>query len=211
MIERGVILPLSDLMDVVRDEYVRLVKEEGVFIPAEQKGEAKSLLNTGLNQAISSVQVYHSDIAPTLKPIAAEISITSDIGLSLPLSGRLDLVEFGRVRDLKIRNSKRSIESARADLQHLVYDELYKAQYGEYPAEHIYDEIVPLKTKCDYIPLTIEHSEHFFNRLKGYCLAFIRDLIAGIFRPCDPNHWQCTKDYCGYWTTCVYSRGRVAA
>lgn len=212
MISTGKILPLDALQDATRDEFVRLVKEEGVFIPADQKSEANAILNDNMNQALSAIEKYHEMIAPTIKPIAAELKISADVGLPLPISGVIDCVEEKRIRDLKIRNKATNQGNADSELQPSFYYELYKAHFGKYPEVFIYDEIVPLKTKTNYNPISTRRNQATQERWRHYLKAFLRDLEAGIWRPADPAHFLCTPTWCGYYSSCAFGGlHRVAA
>ena len=210
LIALGESLPLDTLMDATRDEYVRLVKEEGVFIPLEQKSEANALLNEGLNQSLSSIEKYYTDVAPIIKPIGAEVYVKADIGLDLPIAGIVDVQEENRIRDLKIKGRADNQEWADRELQPSFYYELFKALYGRYPHEFVYDEIVPLKTKTNYVGITTRRDQAALERWKLYLRAFLRDLNAGIFRPAEPGHFLCSEKWCGFFKTCPYAKGRVS-
>ncbi len=206
----GESLPLDDLRDATRDEYMRLVKEEGVFIPSEQKSEANALLNDGLNQSLSSIEKYYTDVAPIIKPIGAEAYVKADIGLDLPIAGTIDLSEKNRIRDMKIKGRADNQEWADREIQPSFYYELFNALYGYYPDEFIYDEIVPLKTKTNYVQIPTKRDREALERWKLYLRAFLRDLNAGIFRPAEPGHFLCSEKWCGYFKSCPYARGRIS-
>jgi hypothetical protein len=211
MIEHNMeLLPLDSLQDAVRDEFVRLVKEEGVFIPPDQLSEKNTILNDNLNQAVTAIEKYHTDVAPTIKPVASELKITADVGFDLPIGGIIDLAEDRRLRDLKIRGKASNKDAAAVDIQPSFYYELYKAHFGFYPDEFIYDEIVPLKTKTNYNPISTTRDTASLARWRLYVEAFLRDLNVGIFRPADPGHFLCTPTWCGFYQTCPY-KSRIAA
>ena len=46
------VLPLSDLQDAARDSYVRMIRDEEVFIPKDQIAEKDALLAKGLDAVI---------------------------------------------------------------------------------------------------------------------------------------------------------------
>lgn len=211
MIEHeGSILPLDMLKDAARDEFVRLVKEEGVFIPPDQLSEKNAILNDHLNQAVTAMEKYHSDVAPIIKPVASELIIEADVGFPLPIGGIIDLAEERKIRDLKIRGKASNKDAAATDIQPSFYYELYRAHFGFYPDEFIYDEIIPLKTKTNYNPIPTTRDSASLERWRLYILAFLKDLNAGIFRPADPGHFLCTPTWCGYYQTCPY-KSRIAA
>jgi hypothetical protein len=201
----GIDLPLSDLQDAARDEYVRLLKHEGVFIPKTLASEKTSLINDNLNKAVRSTEVYHKEVAPTIQPLYVEREIEVDIGLDLPIGGRLDLITTGRVRDTKVFGASKNQAWADSEVQPDFYWLLHKKLMGEEPENFLYDAIVALKDKSEYKPLTTVR-KHAQERLRVYCGAFLRDLESGIFRPADPASWVCSLAYCGYYQTCRYTR-----
>lgn len=212
VMESGNIPPLDVLQDATRDEYKRLIKDEGVFIPADQKAETNVILNDNLNQAMAAVKKYHEAIAPNVKPIGTEIKITADVGLSLPVAGIIDCAEEGRIRDLKVRGRASNKATADMDLQPSFYWVLYRERFGKFPDEFIYDEIVPLKTKTTYNPIPTSRNAEAMERWRLYLAAFLRDLGTGIFRPSDPGNFLCSPNWCGYYQSCPYGGlHRVAA
>jgi hypothetical protein len=60
-------LPAGDLQDAVRDHYVRLVQEEGVFIPKDQLYEKDTLLAHGLDAAVRLTKLYRHALAPAIQ------------------------------------------------------------------------------------------------------------------------------------------------
>ena len=88
-------LPAEDLKDAARDEFVRLVKEEGVYLTKEERPAKARLLNEGLNQAVSACEVYRKDVAPKIVPKEVERRYQDDIGVGLPLVGTVDCVTEG--------------------------------------------------------------------------------------------------------------------
>lgn len=206
-------MPLSDLHDCTRDEFIRLIKDEGVFIPKGQLGEKKAILNEALNQSLYATRKYQENIASTIRPVASEERITVDIGLPLPLSGTLDVITVEDIiDDIKIRGITKNQFWADRDIQASFYYLLHKAYYGEYPNGFRYDQIVTLKTSTKYVPLFTTRTEADINRLILYIQGFMDDLNAGKFRPADPDSWMCSPDWCGYYATCPYGGlKRVAA
>src|SRR5512146_1163302 len=59
-------LPIDALQDAARDHFVKIVKENGVFIPKEQVSEKAKLLNDGLNAAVRLTKLYREQLAPQI-------------------------------------------------------------------------------------------------------------------------------------------------
>lgn len=60
-------LPLDDLQDAALDHYVKLIKEEGVFIPKEQLAEKDQLLAGGREAAVRLTKLYREALAPAIR------------------------------------------------------------------------------------------------------------------------------------------------
>ena len=59
-------LSLKDLQDAARDHYVRLVTEEGVFIPKDQVADKDKLLAAGLDATVRLTSLYRETLAPAI-------------------------------------------------------------------------------------------------------------------------------------------------
>jgi len=199
-------LPLGDLKDAGRDEFVRLVKEEGVFIPTDKLTDKNALLNEALNESLSAIELYHRDIAPGIEPAAVEKALVANIGCALPIGGKLDLIEPTRIRDFKCGKTKNQTWADRA-IQPTFYHALYKSEYGAYPEEFRYDIISPLKTKTNHIALPTHRDDTDIVNVRLTINEFIKALKAGDFHQADPDHWICSEDWCGFWWIC--SRGAL--
>jgi hypothetical protein len=196
-------LPIGDLKDVARDEFMRLVRDEGVFLPKEDIPSKDKLLNEGLNESLSAVDVYHRAIAPRIMPVETELPITDDFGFTLPLSGTIDVVdETKMIRDLKVAKRKPAEWAART-LQPTFYALLYGRKTGVWPTGFIYDFVIPNKTML-YEALPTTRGENDVKILSRYIKSFEADLKTGTFKPADPDNWICGPEYCGFFQTCPY-------
>lgn len=202
-IESGEDMPLVDIQDAARDEYVHLVRDQGVFIPRANLGEKNALLNEGLNQTVQAIEIYRNEIAPEIQPALVEQFAEADIGLSLPLAGIIDVSDANRrIIDLKLQKRKNQ-DWADHELQPSFYAILYKSLTGNDLSEFVYEQVIPNKTMLRE-PLTTKRGENDFRRLKRYLAAFLTDLKAGTFRPAEPGHYLCSENFCGYYRSCSY-------
>jgi hypothetical protein len=199
-------LPVSDLQDAARDEFVHVVKERGVFIPKNEVSGKNRLLNEGLNQVVEAMVIYHQDIAPHIQPVMVEERLSAEIeGFPMSLGGILDVSdEQGRVIDLKIMKRQNQVWADR-QLQPTFYYLLYKAATGEFPKQFNFECVVPNKEMV-HSRLVTERNERDFRVLRRIIEVFQHDLQTGVFRPAMPDHWACTPQFCGYYQTCKYAR-----
>src|SRR4030043_490364 len=65
-------LPVGDLQDAARDHYLKIIKEEGVFIPKDQVPEKDLLLAKGLDATLRPTQPHRLSLAPAIHPTLVE-------------------------------------------------------------------------------------------------------------------------------------------
>lgn len=193
-------MPLSDLQDAARDNYVHTVKESGVFIPKDKLSEKKKLLNDGLNSSLEATKVYREDIAPKIQPLFSEHRLEADIGLGIPLLGIIDCYD-GCLNDLKVAKKKNQTW-ADNELQASFYSVLAEKNYlnGDTFKYHF---VVPNKTMV-YEEISTKRDKKDWEVLTIYIKAFLADLKIGNFKPADRGHWVCNPLWCGYYLTCKF-------
>jgi hypothetical protein len=197
-------LPLEDLQETARDEYTRLVRDEGVFIPRDSLSEAEKLIAGGLDEAVMATKTYRSEVAHQIVPVQVEVTLEANpYNAPLPLRGTLDVIEEGRIiTDLKTMKRKDQ-EWADRDLQPTFYSVLHWATTGHWPEQFKY-HIIPPGKKALAFCMTTNRGVREGNILARYLQAFFKSLESGDFYPADPGHWVCNPEYCGYFLTCPY-------
>ena len=127
-------LPVSDLQDAARDHYVKLVKDEGVFIPKDQIAEKDTLLAKGLDAAIRLTRLYRESLAPAILPLLVEEQLTMDAGLDLPIQGTIDVLTADHwLPDLKTADKSKGPKEADYSLQLTFYAGLVAQRTGAWP------------------------------------------------------------------------------
>jgi len=199
-IDSNLDLKLDYMQDYCRDQYVNSIKNNGYFLPKEDYPYKSKLLNQGLNHAVGAIKAYKEKIAPMLHPIKVELYMKSDIGLGMPISGRLDLIDSnGKIRDFKIGKKKQK-NWEHKDLQPTFYSLLMYLKEKKIP-DFEYNVIPP---SGDVQVLPTARTFEDFKILIQHIKLFIKDISAGVFRPAQPGSWICTEKYCQYFSTCKY-------
>jgi len=215
------------IQDTTRDEFLRLVNDEGVIIPKEDlyvEGKNKILGNAqdqAIRGAVSYTQKY---LSVWVRKIALiEQRLYADIGVGLPISGKPDLVADGVLNDIKTNNGARwRVEDARFECQPTLYKMLLrengfpelKARYtvitnmNKEPNTNIHEGTIwdaDNKTCIDVIDTerTTEDEKKLIAKIDTY----IRMIDSGIFIPCrqGKGNWACTPKFCGYYSMCKYT------
>lgn len=195
-------LPLSDLKDAARDKFIRTL-EKGVFLPKNQQGEKTNLLNEGLNQSIQLTSLYRREVAPEINPIEVERSFLIDIGLDLPIAGRIDHEQTAKVDDLKTTTRSWSPARIYKEIQPVFYSIAHQYEFGERPLFR-YHIMVALKRQPKHQLQSRTCTDNDYHALVSRIESFLKMLQAGIFLPAEIGAWVCDPKWCGYFTTCRY-------
>jgi len=201
-------LPLEDLQDAARDAYVHTFSN-GVYIPKKDLPAKNRLLNDGLNDAIRCTKVYRREVAPHIKPISIEQPFQIDVGLELPLAGRMDYQEEPVVGDLKTASMKWQKDRINREIQPAFYSFVHEQERGIRPLFR-YHVLIARRNKEgqptseEYQPLEYTPSEKDYKALFAKLQLFIQMLKSGVFPPANPTAWWCSERFCGYWYTCPY-------
>lgn len=207
-IQSGEDLPVTDLQDAARDEYVRLVKDEGVFIPKDKVSEKGVLLAQGQDAATRLTKLYRECLAPQIKPVLVEQKLTVDAGLALPLQGTIDVLTTGHwLPDLKTADKSKGPKDADHSLQLTFYAGMVAHHTGKWPEKVSLEILVNNKEPKLQSLLTKRGPADFANLLLRLQI-FMAQLQTGLFPPCDPGAWICSPTWCGYYWTCKYTANR---
>lgn len=201
--ESGQNAPMDEATDAARDEYQRLVIEEGVFLTPEEKADKNQLLNTALNEAVSSVRTYRKHIIPAMRSVAlVEERLYADVGADIPVSGKPDVVADGIINDIKTTGKRWNAGLEHTQMQPTIYRMLLKSNgYDPLPARYVI--LTALKTKpkdgtiydpeesvccdCRNTERTDEQELKLVARIK----AVYQQIKAGNFPPGPSDQWWC--------------------
>ena len=198
-------LPVSDLTDAARDAFVHAFRN-GVHMARHEVSSRVGILNEMLNQTVRLTEVFRKDLAPKIQPEKVEIKLKADVGLSVPMVGRLDFTQAGhKLDDLKTAGRSWPKNKGSKELQPPFYAYLYGRNYGVFPRTFGYHILV-------YTPTGQIKKQRFNVRVDRKSIgaamakagAVYRMAEAGMFPPADPGSWVCDEKWCGYWHTCPY-------
>ena len=210
--EKKVLLPDEEVRQVAADDVNARWKNEGCDLSSLDEDEVghgeKEIRGEAVDMAVSLASLHNRELAPTIEPIHIErrwdVSITD---FACDLQGTVDIQEQNRVRDTK--TAKRSPPAGSADKseQLTMYCLAVKVLDGYIPALTM-DYLVKTKVPKVIVQATKREGADF-DPLLARIAAASRCIESGIFVPCAPDHWCCSKLYCGYWSMCPYVRGHT--
>lgn len=200
-------MPVDALQDAARDHYVKIVKEEGVFIPKDEIGATQKLLGDGLDAAVRLTKLYRESLAPTITPILVEEKLSLTMPeLSLPVEGIVDVLdEAFWLPDFKTADKSKRQEDADNSFQLTIYAALVNRKVGRWPSK-ISLEVLVNNKEPKHQHLETKRGPADFAALIPRIDIMLAQMNAGLFPPCDPGAWICTPKWCGYFLTCKYAK-----
>jgi len=200
-------LPLNDLREAAWETFQGYIRPGNFFLSKDKLGDKIQIIKEAETQTLGAVELYHKEVAPLIEPTMSEQKFEVDIGLPLPLAGRIDADDKGTiVQDLKCMVTKNQHWADR-QIQPTVYHLGYQELTGRWPEHLRYDLLVPNVTP-KYKPIKTFRNKKDVELLKRYAQVFLRDIKSGDFRPADPSHFICGPDYCGWYQICPYGQRR---
>ena len=204
-------MPASDVLDAARDGYVKAFERSGgqVYLPREDWPAKKRLMNEGLGDALRCAEVYRSEVAPGIRPVSVEEPFHLDVGLALPLAGRMDYQEEPVVGDLKTSASKWAEGRINEEIQPVFYSFVHEAERGIRP-EFVYHILIARRgkngseTSAGYQEQRMTPTDGHYRALMARLRLFIRMIETGTYMPANPTSWWCGERWCGYWHTCPF-------
>lgn len=198
--DTGKAAPVSVMTDAWRDEWIEQKKDVEEWGDDGEYKTAQLLENRGL----AWLQDYHANKMPNINPIDVEQRFWTTIGKNnIPVLGyidlidqdKIDLVDGQTVVDHKVVRSSKSQADADNDPQLTLYSMATQARRVRF------DCFVKTKTpKIKSVSSTrTPHDYHWLARIFD---KVAETISAGVFLPCDPTSWVCTRKFCGYYRMC---------
>lgn len=206
-------LALNQTQDAARDEVNRIF-DTSEFIAEEEFADKnpKDARGIAVDKAVSFTTTDYNVFQKDLYPDAVEEILAVEFP-ELPrlIVGRIDTRLPGPIiNDLK--TSKRAKGQAFCDTSQglttyglLAWGNLGGKPPEEYEVDNVIDASPkPARTERYFTKRTVEDIDRQVARFA----AGMRAIEAGAFIPCNPEHWKCSRDYCGYWVKCKFGGGK---
>jgi hypothetical protein len=207
-IDSGVDLSVSEVCDAARD-YVHKAFDENPIQPDDEfEGKPKSQLrDIATDFAVEIAVVDLEEFQPVIEPKLVEHRMAVKFpGMSRTLVGMCDNVEMNDdVRDLK--SSKRAWGQKKADdaAGMTTYGIMRYAETGKLPGNYFIDNVVASgkKPARSNALVTVRTKAQLEQHLERF-IQWDKVINAGVFGPCDPEAWRCSKAYCGFYMHCPF-------
>ena len=199
-------LAVEDIQDAARDHYIHLIKEEGVFIPADKVSGKNRLLAEGLDNTTRLAKLYAEEVAPKINPVMVEEKLFWDHPeTGIPLSGTLDvLTEDNHLPDIKTSGKAKTQKEVDVSIDLTMYAGLVANHTGKWPNKVSLEVLVNSRTPKYQCLESTRGPNDFFVLVQRVKVVWAQ-IQTGLFPPCAPDFWMCSPDWCGYYNSCRYS------
>ncbi len=196
----------------IADEEFRGIWQGGVMLTDDEAINVNKTFGGAVDQTVALALLHYDNLAPIIKPVAVEEKFVIVMeNYPYDLAGKKDIREVDAIRDTKTKAAAPPQDAARS---------LQMAMYSM--AEKVARRGLPKKVYLDYLVKTIKPKLHIreavpddsWIQLLMRRIERITEVIQSVkegkgqFTPADPEHWCCSKKYCGWHVTCPYWSGK---
>lgn len=207
-------LPTSDVLDDFSTEFDER-KHKTAWMPDEKPAAFK-------DEGINLLGGYQKTISPTIQPSHVEHKFEVHFdNFDIPLVGRIDLIHDAIISDNKTTGKAPSVilKEAEHSLQLTAYALAYRAQFHKpekavsiialfrpkatkEQLSHPFVKKSPQEKTVHVETFSTTRDQGAINRYLKL-MAHVKHAIEnGIYHPCDPDHWACSEQYCGFYQIC---------
>jgi len=197
----------KDIVEIAVNDVDAIKAEDGYSLTKEEQSVgAKKVLGRVKDRIAIVAGLYAEEVAPTIQPILVEETFRIELPGSYDLLGRIDYCDEKEIiGDIKTSGKSKSQADIDGSDQMTFYHLAYLNRFGHPPAGLRMDILVDKKIPAVQ-PLTSTRDNQDYQILLNKINAMIAGLKAGVFLPAPENSWICSKKFCGYFSSCIYSR-----
>ena len=209
----GDLLDEAAVLAATSDEFDRSAKDakdnyDGfAYTDTDREKGTDKVLGEAKDKAVMLASLYHKEYAPVLEPTQRiEWKWNLETEFSHNLRGVTDLeTTDGAIHDLKTSGRSPAASTAATSDQLTMYAMAKEAHDGAKPTAVVLDYLVATKTP-KAVRLESTRTDDQIDTLLRRFERATAVIDAGNFMPAPEGSWYCAKNFCGYWTTCVFAR-----
>jgi hypothetical protein len=207
-LKTGELLNGENVSSIARDAFVSSW-EGGVALNDDELIQGlKTVKGEAIDKSVRLSLLHANARAPQIEPTAIQRRWRVELdGYPQDLVGVIDIQEgLKAVRDTKTAAKTPPKTIADTDDQLTAYALALRVLEGKAPGRVALDYLVDLKTgpKAPVFESVRDDVDFqtFLNRLE----IAMEAIEKGVFIPANPNDWQCSRKWCGYWGDCRYAK-----
>lgn len=172
----------------------------------EEERGINAVLGEALDDTVRLARAHAKLQAPEYQPVLVEERISIASGVSgIALDGVIDLADDQqRVVDLKTKAKSPNADEADKSTQLTVYSAMHLARTGKPASTLRLDVLVALKKDVKRVVLDTQRDATDYTALGHRIAAMHAAITAGNFVPAAPDSWACSRNWCGFFTSCPF-------
>jgi hypothetical protein len=200
-IETHADLPEKDIVEAAVEELKLQFKGEVHLDDFEKKIGKRKVKARTIDKVAALASLHAREQAPDYQPVAVEKKFHAALNDEWDIVGYADVITEDMIADFKTAGKSKRQSDADMSEQLTTY-------YACEPKANLrLDVLVKTKTPKRQI-LDTTRTPADVRRLELRYAAMIASVETGVFVPCDPSSWKCTRRFCGYVNICPYFSGR---
>ena len=217
-INTGELLPVEQIQDLASDGIKRAWDEQEIYIDPGADKSVSDLKDDSIDMTVTLSALHALNLAPIINPKAVErkwVIILPEELFAFDLAGTMDIEEIdGTIRDTKTtgKNSvdkdaalvddkldmyglaKQIIDNEHPPILHLDFLQRYTTPAGNKISKIVTRSTIPTPERNRRTLARVEKAQQVIK--------------SGIYTPAPPDHWACSKKFCGFWSICKYWSGK---
>jgi hypothetical protein len=215
-IATGELLPVEQITDMARDLTEKAWDEQEIRNEDEANVPTKTLKDPAKDKTVRLSELHATVLAPSFEPKTVERKWVLELpNYPFDLAGAMDLEEIsGVIRDTKTAAKSPNEDAALIDDKLDMYGLAKKVIDGEDAPKLVLDylidyitpkkgEIVTKTVSLETIP-TAERSRRTMAKIE----RVMQVIEKGVYTPAPPDHWICSRKFCGFWKICPFWSGK---
>ena len=205
-------MAIDDVRDAARDDVEDRFDRSEYVATSEFEGKSKQhACDIAKDLAVEFVSEDYRSFQTEIRPLTVEESIAVKYeGVDRAIVGRTDLREENHIID-DLKTSKSAFGQSKTDnsMGLSTYGLLTLVEYDVLPPKYRIHNVSQSKTGCKSNLYETTRSMEDIQRQLMRFVAGIKAIEAGNFIPCNPEHWKCSREYCGFFQRCPFGSGAI--
>ena len=200
-------IPLEDFEDAAATAFEKRVRRDGLLLTREEASRADAFIAEAKDLTVTLARKLGEVVAPLIQPIAVQstVEFTRKANPNVIHTGKIDVMdETHDVIDVKSSKNRWPKAKAASQVQPTFYLPGAKETLNAQPKRFVYHIITKAKTPAhQVVETTRDESDLVALDIRVKIIVDMRK--AGLFPPCDPDHWRCGPKWCGFFLAgCKY-------
>jgi hypothetical protein len=231
-IDLGMFLFRDHALTIAEESIKNRMNNQEVLYSEEEVAEGiKTVKANAVDSVVNLSKLHYDEVAKTLNPSHVQMKWILELeGFPFNLLGYMDIVETEKplvmvtsmnvrtgkplvmvtsmnVRDTKVSGKSPNGNSAEISEQLTMYAMAIWVEKKIIPKVFL-DYLIetPKTKKRSYVKLESTRTKSDFQAIMNRLETMADGIEKEVFMPCSSDHWKCSPKWCGYFSSCRYSR-----